>query len=166
MGTFLEKWFRPHRLKLDVILEIKVKEQHVPKPVHRVVICIPVHSLIINNKNVEIMANQFGKAQKVPYTLQGLDASGVPTTAPFTCTGATAGDGTVAKVVPNDSTFQTGFIFGVGDGSVSASFAVVDASNNPLPAATVDITISDAVIPPTPNPVASVGVVLGDAVAQ
>lgn len=110
------------------------------------------------------MANSFGKAFKVPYKVNGLDASGVTTTDPLVGLNLVAGDNTVARVVPDDSTFMTGWIFGVADGEVDV---VANATSTAgAISGAVHISISDAVIPPVVNPAASIGITLGDAVPQ
>lgn len=163
MSSFLDIIFRRHNKlqSITIVNDIHIKIE-VPK-LSTVATKIVFSSFIINNQKTEgiIMATQFGKAQKVPYTLAFLDAQGNVSTDPVTNLAVTSGDTTVATVDPVGL-----FVVGVNDGACQISVTATNSAGSPV-SGVVAITISDAPPPPPPaNVVASIGIVLGDAVAQ
>lgn len=137
-----------------------------PKPAHYIQVSIPIHHLLFTNKHV-IMADTFSKVQKVPFNLTFLDIDGLPTTDPVSSLTGTVGDGTVLRVLfdldPNtQAPLITGWLIGVNNGVVDVIFTGVGANGQVTGKAT--ITITDGI--PAVKPAASIGVVLGDAVAQ
>lgn len=158
--SFLSKLFGRHHKESPIIIlnDIHIKVE-LPKP-SVVAKKIVFSSFIINNQKTEgiIMATQFGKAQKVPYTLAFLDGSGVVTTDPVTNVAVSSGDETVAKV---DTV--GGFVLGVKDGACTISVTAI-ASDGSNIAGSVVVTIADA--PPPANVAKSIGITLGDPVTQ
>lgn len=157
----LLKFFqRREAININVTSIVKVYTSKA-KVARSIQVCIPVSSLNFHNLNLSIMTTQFGKASKAPYTLQWLDEDGNVTTDPVTGVQATNGDGTIAKAAPTDN--QSGWIFGVADGVVDILFTGL-ASDGSTVNGKVTITISDA--PPPVKVAKSIGVTVGDAVAQ
>lgn len=106
------------------------------------------------------MANQFGKAFKVPYKLTGAAGDdGVINNPVFSGAAST-------QVKPDDSSGMTGFILGVTDGVDNLVVNGTNSAGAPI-TGSVTVTVSDAPPPPPPLvPVATIGIELGDPVAQ
>lgn len=166
MGLLSWLFYRQH---ITVISEkaTVIVVGHQSKPAHYIRVCIPVHNLFFTHKHL-LMANQFTKVQKAPFTLQFLDVDGNVTTDPVSSLQGSAGDGTTLKVqfdidAVTNAPLPTGWLIGVTDGVVDANFTGVNSKGNPV-SGKVTITIGDGI--PVVKDAASIGVLVGDPVAQ
>jgi hypothetical protein len=163
----LDWWRKVNRLTV-IARHVTVIEYHPhPKPARSIIVCIPVHHLLLTNKYVN-MADVFKKTQKVPFTLVFNDDQGASTTDAVTEVTGTPTDAAVVSVVFNDGSNTQGFI--VGNATGAAGQATVNfLGKNSLGEAiggSVLVTTTDITPPPPVKPAKSIGITLGDPVDQ
>lgn len=151
-----------------ILVAVAVAE-HKSKLATSIQVSIPLHhSLIINNKNV-IMATTFKPTGKVPFVLQWLDATLLPTLDVVTGVSGTVGDGTnlIATVSFDSPDSKTGWIIGAANGTGDLVFKGTNSTGQPIQSVPITLTVNDGTTPPPPANVAqSIGVTLGDEIPQ